>query len=71
MEKCFCGRKKSDGARSCRKCFEAGKGVKPGPKGRSIFKVLDEVRALNLSVGDSVVREGMRFTRTAKGYVSS
>lgn len=63
--KCRCGRRKSPHARSCRKCFEAGKGVYHG-KGRSLAQVL-KIVGLELRgkpVGTAVTVDGLTFTKT-------
>ena len=61
----------SDGATSCRQCFLAGRGrKKPGRHGRSILEVLAGVRAMKLKRGESVLVDGLRFTKTAQGLES-
>jgi hypothetical protein len=63
--RCNCGAAKMSGSRSCRPCFVAGKGVKPGRKGRSIETMIKE--AGGLKPGESLVIDGLRFTRKRNG----
>lgn len=60
---CKCGKAKTFGSRSCRTCYRAGRGVKPGKRGRTIESILNEVNAMDLKPGQSVTFAGMRITK--------
>lgn len=60
---CKCGKPKTLGSRSCRTCYRAGRGVKPGKRGRTIESILNEVNAMDLKPGQSVTFAGMRITK--------
>lgn len=65
--RCRCGRKMASGSRSCRKCFEEGRGVYHGGRGRSWTLVLAEVaeRLKGKPVGSEVTVDGLTFTKKA------
>ena len=51
---------------ACRKCWRGGKGKRREPRGVSIQRALDAVHAMNLKPGESVVINGLTFTKTEK-----
>lgn len=67
---CACGREKSDGARSCRRCWRSGKGAQKGRgHARSTLTIFREAARLlrGRPVGAQVMIDGYHFKRTAVG----